>query len=102
MSKVYSIKTVQRIPISLEKAWDFFSSPGNLQKITPANLGFNIISKYHGEVSMDSSWEVKLAQSLEDNNIKWIKPKPFNFYLISYAVIVIKPFVAHGCIFSFF
>lgn len=48
MSKVYSIKTVQRIPISIEKAWDFFSSPANLKEITPNNLGFNIISKHHG------------------------------------------------------
>ena len=49
MSKVYSIKTVQVLPISLEKAWDFFSSPANLAEITPKNLGFNIISKHHGE-----------------------------------------------------
>ncbi|MBK7433153.1 MAG: SRPBCC family protein [Chitinophagaceae bacterium] len=50
MSKVYSIKTVQQIPVSLEKAWDFFSSPANLQTITPDNLGFRIISKHHGEI----------------------------------------------------
>ncbi len=49
MSKVYSLKTVQVLPISLEKAWDFFSSPANLAEITPKNLGFNIVSKYHGE-----------------------------------------------------
>lgn len=49
MSKVYSLKTVQVLPISLEKAWDFFSSPANLSKITPEKLGFNIISKYHGD-----------------------------------------------------
>ena len=49
MSKVYSIKTVQTIPISLDAAWDFFSSPANLQKITPASMGFNIISKHHGD-----------------------------------------------------
>jgi len=48
MSKVYSLKTVQHLPISLEKAWDFFSSPANLKEITPSNLGFNIISKHHG------------------------------------------------------
>ncbi|MEJ0104701.1 MAG: SRPBCC family protein [Bacteroidota bacterium] len=46
---VYSIKTVQKIPISLEQAWDFFSSPANLQAITPAKMGFRIISKHHGE-----------------------------------------------------
>jgi ligand-binding SRPBCC domain-containing protein len=49
MSKVYSIKTVQKLPVSLDTAWDFFSSPANLKEITPANLGFNIISKHHGE-----------------------------------------------------
>jgi len=49
MSKVYTIKTVQKVPISLEEAWDFFSKPSNLAAITPDNLGFNIVSKYHGE-----------------------------------------------------
>ena len=49
MSKVYSLKTVQLLPISLDEAWDFFSSPKNLQKITPVDMGFSIISKHHGE-----------------------------------------------------
>jgi len=49
MSKVYSIKTVQKMPISLDDAWEFFSRPSNLKDITPTNLGFNIISKHHGE-----------------------------------------------------
>jgi len=49
MSKVYTIHTEQFIPISLTEAWDFFSSPANLAKITPAKMGFNIISKFHGE-----------------------------------------------------
>lgn len=48
MSKVYSLKTVQVIPVSLEKAWDFFSSPDNLKTITPDNLGFKILSKFQG------------------------------------------------------
>lgn len=49
MSKVYSIKTIQKIPISIDAAWEFFSSPDNLKKITPDNMGFDIISKYHGD-----------------------------------------------------
>ena len=49
MSKVYSFKTIQQLPISLDVAWDFFSSPANLKKITPADMGFNVVSKYHGE-----------------------------------------------------
>jgi ligand-binding SRPBCC domain-containing protein len=34
----------QFISSSMEKAWDFFSNPQNLQKITPANMGFQITS----------------------------------------------------------
>lgn len=49
MSKVYSLQTIQKIPISLPEAWDFFSKPSNLKDITPAKLGFEIISKFHGE-----------------------------------------------------
>ncbi len=33
----------------MDEAWDFFSSPANLQKITPEKLGFKIVSKHHGE-----------------------------------------------------
>ena len=45
MSKVYNLKTVQFLPCSLEKAWDFFSSPANLATITPKELNFKILSK---------------------------------------------------------
>lgn len=47
---MYSLKTVQKIPVSLEEAWSFFSNPANLQAITPRNLGFKIISHHHGTV----------------------------------------------------
>lgn len=50
MSNVYSLKTVQKIPVDLEVAWDFFSRPDNLKDITPDNLGFVIKSKHHGRV----------------------------------------------------
>ncbi len=49
MSKVYSLKTVQNIPVSLDTAWDFFSNPANLKEITPPDLGFKVVSKHHGD-----------------------------------------------------
>ncbi|MBU3713403.1 MAG: SRPBCC family protein [Ferruginibacter sp.] len=49
MSKVYSLKTVQQLNVPMDMAWDFFSSPKNLQKITPDHLGFKIISNHHGD-----------------------------------------------------
>ncbi len=42
--KVYRYQTEQILPISIEKAWDFFSSPVNLKEITPDYLGFKITS----------------------------------------------------------
>ncbi len=48
MSKVYSFKTVQKILIPLNEAWEFFSNPANLGQITPDGMGFNMISVFHG------------------------------------------------------
>lgn len=45
----HSLKVSQKIPVSLDKAWDFFSNPANLQAITPDTMGFKVISKYHGD-----------------------------------------------------
>jgi ligand-binding SRPBCC domain-containing protein len=44
--KTYQLKYEQFIPISLEKAWDFFSSPLNLEKITPPEMDFVVTSDY--------------------------------------------------------
>ena len=49
MSKVYSLKAVQTMPVTLQQAWEFFSRPANLKDITPAHMGFVIKSKHHGE-----------------------------------------------------
>ncbi len=41
------LKIKQRLPIGLNEAWNFFSSPANLKLITPPHMGFQIISGYH-------------------------------------------------------
>ncbi len=48
MSKVYSLKTVQWLPVDIDTAWSFFSSPYNLKEITPRDMGFDITSAHHG------------------------------------------------------
>lgn len=40
--KLYKLERTQFLKISLEEAWDFFSSPKNLSKITPKGMGFDI------------------------------------------------------------
>jgi ligand-binding SRPBCC domain-containing protein len=46
--KVYKKETVQHINASIEECWTFFSSPKNLQKITPETMGFQI-TDYDGK-----------------------------------------------------
>lgn len=40
----YQIKHEQKLPASLDEAWDFISTPANLKKITPDHMGFDITS----------------------------------------------------------
>lgn len=42
--KAYHLKFNQQLPVSLAEAWDFFSSPMNLAKITPAKMAFEVTS----------------------------------------------------------
>ena len=50
--KTYALVTKQAIPISLAEAWDFFSSPLNLAKITPKEMDFVVTSNYNGDTKM--------------------------------------------------
>lgn len=39
---LHQLKRKQILPISLEQAWEFFSSPFNLAQITPPDMGFKV------------------------------------------------------------
>ncbi|MBP4138817.1 MULTISPECIES: SRPBCC family protein [Flavobacterium] len=40
--KIYKIETVQHLNTTIEECWNFFSSPRNLETITPDTMGFEI------------------------------------------------------------
>lgn len=42
--KLFQIRKTQKLPISLKDAWDFFSNPFNLSRITPPSMNFEIIN----------------------------------------------------------
>lgn len=42
--KIYTLHKKQNLPISVNKAWEFLSSPKNLKTITPEYMGFHIVS----------------------------------------------------------
>ncbi len=47
--KIFELEKTQQLPISIEQAWEFLSSPSNLAKITPPYMGFEITSGFKGE-----------------------------------------------------
>jgi ligand-binding SRPBCC domain-containing protein len=71
--KVYHIKLKQFLPLSLDEAWDFFSSPENLVKITPPSMNFRILrisgdgsGMYAGQII---SYRIKLLPGI---NVYWV------------------------------
>ncbi|MDT0644485.1 SRPBCC family protein [Zunongwangia sp. F363] len=42
--KIYTLQSKQKLPISVDEAWDFLSDPKNLKTITPDYMSFDIIS----------------------------------------------------------
>ncbi len=42
--KPFTLERTQILPITLETAWEFFSNPANLAKITPSGMDFRITS----------------------------------------------------------
>ena len=42
---VYTLHQTIKIPSTIEKVWEFISDPGNLKKITPPYMGFDITTK---------------------------------------------------------
>ena len=47
---MHQYKSEQWLPISVDEAWDFFSSPKNLALITPPEMDFRILSVLDQEV----------------------------------------------------
>lgn len=50
--KAFHLKFSQFLPISLSEAWDFFSSPMNLAKITPKEMAFTVTSPIQADEKM--------------------------------------------------
>jgi ligand-binding SRPBCC domain-containing protein len=62
---VYSFKVVQNIPVSLNKAWAFFSDPSNLASITPADMRFRVTSIFrHHQIYPGQIIEYKVSPIL--------------------------------------
>ena len=50
--KTYHLEFEQNLPIPLAEAWNFFSSPLNLARITPKEMKFTVTSNYTKDTKM--------------------------------------------------
>ena len=62
---------MQQLPIGLSEAWDFFSSPKNLAKITPDHMGFRITSEEAEEMYAGQIISYKVA-ALPGIKVNWV------------------------------
>jgi len=68
-SGIYTLSVEQELPISTAEAWKFLSNPGNLEKITPKQMGFVITSQpsqkvYPGQII---SYKISLLPGIKTN-----------------------------------
>jgi len=62
---------VQFVPASLDVVWDFFSSPSNLSKITPPEMGFMITSPEQPEMYAGMFITYKVSPAL-GIRLEWV------------------------------
>ena len=74
-SGIYTLTSEQILPLSLEKAWEFFTVPTNLDKITPEEMKFKITNNpppktYKGQIitykigilpGIDANWITEIT-----------------------------------------
>ena len=69
--KLYQIKTKQKLPISVDKAWEFLSNPKNLKEITPKYMNFRILSGADRSIFAGQIIQYKVTPMLRIST-KWV------------------------------
>ncbi len=69
---MHRLEAVQKLPISLEKAWDYFSSPKNLREITPDEMGFKVLTPNLPEKMYPGIFIAYIVKPLMGIPMKWV------------------------------
>ena len=80
--KIYTLHKTQKLPISVDEAWEFLSDPKNLKIITPAKMSFDIISDadrpiYAGQILQYKVTPMMGIRTKWVSEIKSIVPKKY-------------------------
>ncbi|AYD47829.1 SRPBCC family protein [Arachidicoccus soli] len=69
--KIYTLNKEQFLPISLDKAWHFFSSAGNLSKITPPEMQFKVLTKFEQDDIFEGMHIDYIVRPLFNIPLRW-------------------------------
>jgi len=80
--KIYTLHKTQKLPISVDEAWEFLSDPKNLKIITQAKMSFDIISGadrpiYAGQILQYKVTPMMGIRTKWVSEIKSIVPKKY-------------------------
>ncbi|WP_445725675.1 SRPBCC family protein [Flavobacterium sp.] len=102
---VYRLSSKQKLPISVEQAWEFLSNPKNLKAITPSYMGFDIISgadkpMFAGQIiqyivtpvfGIKTNWVTEITQVIDKQY--FVDEQRFGPYALWHHKHFIKPIV---------
>jgi ligand-binding SRPBCC domain-containing protein len=69
--KTYTLQREQLLPISIDEAWAFFSTPANLSEITPPEMQFEILSDVLGKPIFNGMRINYFVRPLLNIKMKW-------------------------------
>jgi len=83
-SGIYTLEVKQLLQVSIDKAWDFFSNPSNLEKLTPDNISFKTTSgnadkMYQGQII---TYKIGILPLIKSNWVTEITTVKENSYFI--------------------
>lgn len=68
----YQFTRTQKIPASVDAVWAFVSNPANLKEITPAHMGFKVLSNSGSSVMYAGMIITYIVKPLLGIPLKWV------------------------------
>ncbi len=68
----YQFIQTQKLPSSIDEVWDFISRPENLKDITPAYMGFAILSNLQGQKMYAGMLVSYIVKPIMGIPLKWL------------------------------
>lgn len=72
MAKTYSIQKKTFIKAPIEQVWEFFSSPQNLEKITPKDMRFEILTELNGDPVFEGQIIEYYVRPMMNQKMHWV------------------------------